>query len=75
MAGHDGPESLREVGGHDAEGAEVVLASFDHLEVVDPGELGVLFAGCVSGPDERGPQQRRPGFGHRLAFAVGVAGL
>ena len=53
----------------------MVLAAFDHLDVVDPGELGVLFAGVVGGADQGGAQQRRAGLGHGLALAVGVAGL
>ena len=44
------------MGSDHAEGAEVVFASFDHLHVVDPGELGVLFAGVVSGADHGGAQ-------------------
>src|SRR6266536_2292216 len=46
------PGAVGEVGGGDADRAEVVLAAFDHLGVVDPGELGVLFAGVVGGPDQ-----------------------
>ena len=53
-AGHDGPEPLGEVGGHDAQGAEVVLAAFDDLDVVDPGELGIDLAGGVGGTHECG---------------------
>ena len=36
---------------------------------------GSMLAGVVGGADQGGAQQRRPGLGHRLAFAVGVAGL
>ncbi len=53
----------------------MVLAAFDHLDVVGAGELGVLAAGVVGGADQRGAQQRRAGLGHGLALAVGVAGL
>ena len=45
---HHGPEPFGEVGGDDAERAEVVLASFDHLQVVDAGELGVLTLRALS---------------------------
>jgi hypothetical protein len=37
---HEPPGALGEVGGHYTEGGEVVLAPFDHLRVVEPGELG-----------------------------------
>ena len=46
-----------------------------HLGVVDPGQLRVLPAGGVRGPDQGGPQQRRSGLAHRLALAVGDTGL
>ena len=72
---HHRPEAFGQVGGDHAEGAEVVLAALDHLDVVDPGELGVLVAGVVGGADQGGAQQARTGFRHRLALAVGVAGL
>jgi hypothetical protein len=62
-------------GGHDTEGAEVVLAALDHLQVVDAGELGVGLPGVVGGADEGGAQQRGPGLGHGLSLVVGVAGL
>jgi len=42
---HDGPEPFGQPGRHDAGGFEVLGAAFDHLLVVDPGRLGVLFAG------------------------------
>lgn len=35
--GHDGPEPLGEVGGHDAQRAEVVLAALDHRTWLDAG--------------------------------------
>ena len=65
----------REVAGDDAAGLEVAGAAFGHLGVVDAGELGVELAGGVGGADHGGPAQGRPGLGHRLALAVGLAGL
>lgn len=38
---HDGPRPFGEVGGDDTEGAEVVLAALDHLDVVDARQLRV----------------------------------
>src|SRR3546814_585874 len=72
---HDRPGTLGEVRSDDAEGAEVVLAALDHLHVVEASELGVLLAGVISGADQRGAQQRRPGLGHGLALWVGVTVL
>lgn len=40
----------------------MVLASLDHLQVVGPGELGVLLGGGVGGADQRGAQQRGAAF-------------
>ena len=53
----------------------MIGAALGHLLVVDPGELGILAAGSVGGAEQRGAQQRRAGLAHRLALAVGVAGL
>jgi hypothetical protein len=64
----------REMAGHDAAGLEVTGAAFGHLHVVDAGELGAELAGGVGGPDHGGPAQGRPGLGHRLALAAGLAG-
>ena len=72
---HDGACPFGEVGDGDAEGAEVVLATFDHLDAVDVGELRIEFAGVVGGAHQGGAQQRRAGFGHGLALAVGFPGL
>jgi len=54
-----GPGPFGEVPGDDAAGFEVGGAPLGHLQVVDPGELGVLPAGGVGGAEERGAQQRR----------------
>src|SRR5215467_3433722 len=70
-----GPGPFGQPGGHDAEGLEVVGAAVDQLRVVDLGQLRVLFAGVVGGPDQGGTGQPGSGFGDGLAFAVGVAGL
>jgi hypothetical protein len=53
----------------------MVLAAFDHLQVVDAGQLRVDAAGVVGGADQGGPQQPIAGLADRLAFAVGLAGL
>src|SRR5262245_63574940 len=49
----DRPGPFGEVAGDDAAGLEVGGAAFGHLQVVDPGELGVLAAGGAGGADER----------------------
>ena len=72
---HDGPGALGQVGGDHADRPEVVLAALDHLGVVDTGELGVLAAGVVGGPDQGSPEQLVAGLGDGLALAVAVAGL
>jgi hypothetical protein len=69
------PGSLGEVGGDHTERAEVVLASLDHLQVIDAGQLRVLAAGVVSGADQGGAQQPVAGFADGLALAVDLAGL
>jgi len=68
-----GPGAFGEVAGDGAAGFEVGGAAFGHLQVVDPGELGVLAAGGVGGAGEGGAQQGGPGLAHRLALAVGLA--
>lgn len=65
---HHRPGPLRQVGGDDAEGPEMVLAPLDHLDVVDACELGVLLAGGFGGPHKGRAQQRRARLGHRLAL-------
>ena len=51
---HHRPEPFGQVRGDDTVRAEVVFASFDHLDVVDPGELRVEFSGVIGGADQRG---------------------
>jgi hypothetical protein len=72
---HDRPSPFGEVGGDHADPAEMVFAAFDHLEVVDAGQLRVDLAGVVGGADQGGAQQSVAGLADRLAFAVGLAGL
>ena len=74
-AEHRGVQPQREVAGHDAACLEVAGAALGHLHVVDTGELGVELAGGIGGPGHSGPAQGRSGLGHRLALAVGLAGL
>src|SRR6478672_5371788 len=45
-------ESFGQVRGDHAAGFEVLGAAFDHLHVVDLGELGVVAAGVVRGADQ-----------------------
>jgi hypothetical protein len=61
--------------GDHADRAEMVLAAFDHLQVVAAGQLRVDAAGVVGGADQGGPQQPIAGLADRLAVAVGLAGL
>ena len=72
---HDRPSPFSEVGGDHADRAEMVFAAFDHLQVVDAGQLRVDPAGVVGGADQGGAQQPVAGLADRLAFAVGLAGL
>jgi hypothetical protein len=71
-ATHDHPGALGEVGGDDAEGAEVAFASFDHLHPVDAGELGFLLAGGVGGLGRTTSHHLASGVGRRLAGAGGA---
>lgn len=64
-----------EASGHDADGLGVVGAAFDHLEAVEPTQLGVDGAGHVGRANELVPEPRVPGLGHRLSIGVGLAGL
>jgi hypothetical protein len=71
---HDHPGPLGQMGS-DADRAKVVVATLDHLDVVDAGQLGVDAAGVVGGADRGGPQQPVAGLAFGLALAVGVAGF
>src|SRR5664279_1755564 len=61
---HHGPGPFSERAGDHAQRLEVLGAAFDHLRVVDPGQLRVLPAGVVGGPDQGGPQQGGTGLAH-----------
>jgi hypothetical protein len=69
------PGALGQMCGDHADRAEMVLAAFDHLQVVAAGQLRVDAAGVVGGADQGGPQQPIAGLADRLAVAVGLAGL
>jgi hypothetical protein len=72
---HDRPGPFSEVGSDHTDRAEMVLAAFDHLQVVAAGQLRVDPAGVVGGAVQGGAQQPVAGLADRLAFAVGLARL
>jgi hypothetical protein len=49
---HDDPRAFGQTGRDHAERLEVNRAAFDHLDVIDPGQLRILLAGVISGADQ-----------------------